>query len=72
MNENHQELFDQLVKDQQDALKSDHQSTREAAIHDVHARIDASEHDSLVKDALVPVFRECPKGGFELSYGRSC
>ncbi|MFN7342435.1 MAG: hypothetical protein ACK5TA_03785, partial [bacterium] len=20
----------------------------------------------------VPVFRECPKGGFELSYGRSC
>lgn len=52
MNENHQELFDQLVKDQEDALKSDKQSIRDAAIKDVNARIDDSEHDQLVKDAL--------------------
>ena len=52
MNENHQELFDQLVRDQQDALKSDKQSIREAAINDVHSRIEDSEQDRLVKDAL--------------------
>ena len=50
MNENHQELFDQLVREQQDALKSDKQSIREAAINEVHSRIDDSEHDPLIKN----------------------
>jgi len=52
MNENHQELFDQLVRDQRDALNSDMQSTREAAIKNVHSRIDEAEHNPLVKNAL--------------------